>query len=316
MSGLSPVRSEAATLHNGLHIFALAGVLAGVLACAGNPGGTSCPDGLLFDSDRTGRPNLFLLPVGRTEPSMLTSHAATSSDYSRVPDWSPDKRRVVFHGRRGELEGLFVIPCAGGEATPLPNTTGGGSPAWSPTGDHIAFVRNARIYILDLTTDSVRDVPGVPDATYYPAWSPDGTMIAFVSKQDSAWEIFVLDMASGRSRQLTHAPVAGGSSQGPTWSPDGTRIAFDRILGEDFDILVMNSDGSNVVRLTNGMGIHARPAWSPGGDRIAFHSTMHRPANAAADDRRFFEIYSMRADGTRLTRLTNNTVFDGHPDWR
>lgn len=294
--------------------FAVAGLLAGVVAWGGFPSRTSCPDGLLFDSDLTGRSNLFLLPVGRTEPTMLTSHTATSSAYSRVPDWSPDKRRVVFHGRRGDVEGLFVIPCAGGEATPLPNTAGGGSPAWSPVGDQIAFVRNARIYLLDLKTDSVRDVAGIPESGYYPAWSRDGTRLAFVSKVDSAWEIFVLDMANGRSRQLTHAPVAGVSSQGPAWSPDGTRIAFDRTRGEEFDILVMNSDGTNVVRLTDSRGIHARPAWSPDGQLIAFHA-MHRPTNAAADDRRFFEIYSMRADGTRLTRLTNNSVFDGHPDW-
>lgn len=289
-------------------------MLAGVIACGSFRGGTRCNDGLLFDSNRTGRPNLFLLPLGSAEPKTLT-YATSSSDYSRVPDWSPDKGRVVFQGRRGDFEGLFVLPCAGGEATQLPNTARGGSPAWSPIGEQIAFVRDARIYILDLRTDSLRAVRGIPDSSYYPAWSPDATMLAFVSKVDAAWEIFVLDIAGGRSRQLTLAPVAGMSSQGPAWSPDGTRIAFDRTRGEEFDILVMNSDGSNVVRLTHGSGIHARPAWSADGQLIAFHGSAHRPANAAADDLRFFEIYSMRADGTRLNRLTSNSVFDGHPDW-
>ena len=294
--------------------FALASVVVGTLACTHVQRGNGCREGLIFDSNRDGRSGVFELSDHVAEPRLLTPLTG-SSDYSRVPDWSPDRCRVVFQGRRGDFEGLFVTPRGGGEAKPLDKTASGASPAWSPTGRQIAFVKKARIFLIDLQTESVETLRGIPDSSFYPAWSPDATKLAFVSKGEAAWEIFVLDIAKGQSRQLTHAPAAGASSQGPAWSPDGKRIAFDRTRGADFDIYVMDFDGANVVRLTKDIGIHARPAWSRDGRMIAFHGNQHRPSEAAPDDLRFFEIYSMRTDGAGLRRLTTNEVFDGHPDW-
>ena len=46
-------------------------------------------------------------------------------------------------------------------------------------------------------------------------------------------------------------------------SPDGRRIAFDAVLESNFDIYVMNSDGSNLRRLTDDPAVDARPEWSP-----------------------------------------------------
>ena len=50
----------------------------------------------------------------------------------------------------------------------------------------------------------------------------------------------------------------------PTWSPDGTRIAFSGFLDfmGQFEIWAADTDGSNWVELTNGLGGHS-PAWQP-----------------------------------------------------
>ena len=148
-----------------------------------------------------------------------------------------------------------------------------------------------------------------------PSFSPDGNDIAFVSRGAVTWEIFAVELGSGRVRQLTRTIDARTSSQGPAWSPDGSQIAFDRARDGNFDIYVMNADGSGIVQLTHGQAVDARPAWSPDARSIVFHSTRDRPRSASADDRRFLDLYIMAADGSNVSRLTSNRNFDAHPRW-
>ncbi len=87
------------------------------------------------------------------------------------------------------------------------------------------------------------------------------------------YDIFALDRDL-ESQRLTE----GGASYDPTFSPDGTRIAF--VSGRDggweeccgFDtesIYVMNADGSDQMRITDGPN-DGEPAWSPDGEQIVF----------------------------------------------
>jgi len=85
-----------------------------------------------------------------------------------------------------------------------------------------------------------------------------------------------------------------------------TRIAFTSRRDDDYEIYVMNPDGSDQVNLTN---LHPAgnlyPTWSPDGTRIAFQS--HRDDDAA--------IYVMNADGSNQVNLTNHPVADQYPAW-
>ena len=87
--------------------------------------------------------------------------------------------------------------------------------------------------------------------------------------------------------------------------PAGNRIAFVSNRDGNFEIYVMDADGSNQTRLTNDPGWDTMPAWSPDGSRLAFGSD--RDGNA--------EIYVMDADGSNQRNLTNNPAWDGDPAW-
>lgn len=63
---------------------------------------------------------------------------------------------------------------------------------------------------------------------------------------------------------------------GFSWSPDGKQIVFvasakPKQEKDDFDLYVINADGSNLRQITSGDGIDILPAWSPNGKWIAFH---------------------------------------------
>ena len=57
----------------------------------------------------------------------------------------------------------------------------------------------------------------------YPSFSPDGTRIVFEGHDGSDYEIYVADLATGATEQLTDNP---GDDSWAVWSPDGASIAF------------------------------------------------------------------------------------------
>ena len=84
-----------------------------------------------------------------------------------------------------------------------------------------------------------------------------------------------------------------------------SKIAFRSFRHGDYEIYLMNADGSNQTRLTNSTGNDSRPHWSPDGSKIAFLSG--RDGNP--------EIYVMTSAGGNQTRLTDNSAADDAPVW-
>jgi len=96
------------------------------------------------------------------------------------------------------------------------------------------------------------------------------------------------------------------SSQIDPWLKNVSgKIVFQSDRDGDWEIYVMNADGSNVVQLTHNSAADEYPVWSPDGKQIAFKS--NRDGN--------FEIYVMDADGTNQKRLTNHPSNDEDPAW-
>lgn len=83
------------------------------------------------------------------------------------------------------------------------------------------------------------------------------------------------------------------------------KIAFASDRDGNFEIYVMNPDGTNQINLTNNSNGDYRPSFSPDGSKIAFDSFRDGSG----------EIYVMNADGTNPLRLTNNVVFDVDPSF-
>ena len=97
----------------------------------------------------------------------------------------------------------------------------------------------------------------------------------YLRADNYSWEsnrgaVYVVDVATGISTLLTNV----GANNRPVWSPDGTQIAFASNRDGDFDIYVMDADGSNVQQVTNLPFNEMNPSWQ----------RVLAPPNPDADD--------------------------------
>ena len=117
-------------------------------------------------------------------------------------------------------------------------------------------------------------------------------------------EVTVFDRAlsAGEIKAIYDAGSAGKARPTPTPTPT-LAVMSDR--DGDFEIYVIDSDGSNVTQLTLNESRDGAPIWSPNGKQIAFNSELDGD----------WDIYVMDADGGNLTQLTFNETSDFAIRW-
>jgi serine/threonine protein kinase len=153
-----------------------------------------------------------------------------------------------------------------------PQSTGIGATNVIPTG-RIAFSTKGEdsydIFIADANGGSPLNRTNSPEDEYAPAWSGDGTYIVFVAKINSDYAIGRVDVADGRHRVLT-TPEPGINFGTPAPSPDGGLIAYNSGPNGNFDLYLMNADGTNQRLLVAGPQVDYCPSWLPDGQRLVF----------------------------------------------
>jgi len=172
--------------------------------------------------------------------------------------------------------------------------------------------KSARIFVIREDETGKRRLTNSKYSESQVAYSRDGKRIAFSSIRGTNQDLYVMNAEGSNVRRLTSHPAPDFQ---PTWSPDGKRIAFVSLRSGNFKIYVTNADGSRERLVTPGprwVG-NSGPSWSPDGRWIAFSSTRLKDGNP--------EIFKMRPDGSRVTRLTFTDTAgevspdDGFPDW-
>jgi Tol biopolymer transport system component len=222
-------------------------------------------------------------------------------------DWTGT--RVIFQSTRAPFscDQIFVMNADGGDVRLV--STGKGRTTCG------FFFPDGRRVIYASTHLAAGACPPLPDRS-----------AGYVWPLYRGYDIFSADLDGGNLRRLTDRD--GYDAEGAV-SPDGGRIVFTSVRDGDLDVYVMDADGGNVRRLTHGAGYDGGAFFSWDGRFIVFRAS--RPAGADLDEYRALlgqglvrprrlEICVMRADGSGLTRITDNGAANFapfmHPDSR
>ena len=191
--------------------------------------------------------------------------------YDAEPIISSDGRHIVFGSQRGGDFDIYIMDADGGNQRRLTNTPGyDGAPWFSPDDSQIVW----RAWHPQ-TEDEKRQWRANMEGNYV---------------QSTPLDLWVMDTDGSNKRRLTDN---GATNWAPSWHPDGRRIVFSsnmddwredlQTYGHNFELYLVNSDGSGLERLTFNEIFDSFPMFSPDGSKLVFGANRNATKPRATD---------------------------------
>lgn len=198
---------------------------------------------------------------------------------------------IVFVSNRDGKNNIYMMNDNGSRVQRLTDTPLSlGGPRWSPDGSQIAFHMDLHstdprkpqqidIFIMNTDGSDQQRLTDHPKLDTSPSWSPDGKYLTFNSGRSGKAEIYTMEIATGKIKQLTQTDAPDDFAANPEWSPDGTQIVYEYSkAGHGRHIYIMDVDGRNAQPLLKkprggiwgGVLLSFGPSWSPDGKHILY----------------------------------------------
>ncbi|MEM7032095.1 MAG: FHA domain-containing protein [Chloroflexota bacterium] len=232
--------------------------------------------------------------------NVSTGNVSLWRNESSQPIFSHDGTRLAFHSWAEGSRGLVTANLDRSNETLVATFLEDQLPTWSADDSKILFLsrrtggRQSQLYMAP--SDQFR-----PEAQFviegeYPTWSDNGTVVF------KGWVSTGVGLQVASNQITDYQPLTDNDADtGASISPDGTQVAFMSRRDDNWDIYVVNIDGTGLRRLTRDAADDGLPTWSPDGRAIAFVSNRGGP----------WAIWAMTARGTGIRQLF---TMQGSPD--
>ncbi len=184
---------------------------------------------------------------------------------------------------------------------------------YNRSGDSIYLTlslgKNADIYKMNLKTKALRRITSHFSADVDPSINANENLLTFLSGRPGKAMIYTLE-PSGTEKSVKRISFVGDFNAAPRFNPAGTEIVFSSWVDKRFDIYRIDSNGTNLVRLTKNFGSNEEPWYSPDGEFIVFSSQRVISRKKAVQD-----LYIMNRDGEIIKKITTNYGKVFTPRW-
>jgi len=239
------------------------------------------------------------------------------------PAWSPDSDSLLFtrfgNGYNAEPADLFVVDLDSSRIRTLVSDGTGNinlpGSSWNPITQEIVFSSSREphdeIFLIDdegNPGDEVRITSRVNLVAFEPSLSPDGQWVVFESHVlDVEGNGIIVSYRIDGTMPYQNLTGPNEDCRQPNWSPVGDKILYQRFDDGQWDIWIMNSDGTDHQRVTSGSGDKTDASFSPDGKWIVYSSNESGIEIA--------NLFIIPVSGGRPIQITQYEGYDGAPSW-
>jgi Tol biopolymer transport system component/LysM repeat protein len=239
--------------------------------------------------------DVWLVDLASGQQSVIAGEASQAA-------FNKDGTLLAYRSWNLATRGIFFRDFIGGRGGQVTRFVEDGLPTWAPDGFSFAFAsrregdRVPRIYRGDQLGQNDYSIGFQGE---YPSTFPDGRLIVKGCLPTGDCGLYIIGANGGGETKISGETA----DTAPAVSPDGSKIAFMSSArgATNWEIWVMNADGSNPQRLTDNGSNDGLPTWSPDGQSIAFVS----------DQGGVWAVWAMNPDGSNQRKLFN---MNGSPD--